>query len=99
MIEMRADRLPNLGEQLEFFGPALSLVHDHVVLEGQCNLQSEPDQQAQIRRAEHAPLSVREEEDAEIMFPSLQAHRHQVGDSLRQQRLLADLELSSGKHR
>ena len=34
LIEMRADRLPNLGEQFVFLGPALSLVHDHVVLEG-----------------------------------------------------------------
>ncbi len=99
LVEMRTDGLPDFGEQLVFLGSPLRFVHYDIVFQGQGDLQREADEQPQIRRAEHAPFRVREKDDPEIVLPRLQAHRHQVGNSLCQQRLLADLELSSRKRR
>ena len=39
------------------------------------------------------------QKDPEIVLPGLQAHRHQVGHSLRQQGLFADLKLSFRQRR
>ncbi len=95
LVEMGTDGLPDLGEQFVFFGSALGFVHYDVVFEGQRDLQRQTDEQPQIRRAEHPPLGVGKQKNSEVVLARLQAHRHQVGDSLRQQRLLAGLELSS----
>src|SRR5208282_1327576 len=89
----------DLGEQLVFLGSPLRFVHYDIVFQNQRDLQRQPDQQTQIRRAEHPPFRVRKQKDPEVVLPRLQAHRHQVGDSLRQQHLLADLELPSRKRR
>ena len=94
---MRTDCLPDLSEQLVFFGSALRLVHHDIIFQRQCNLQRQPNQQTQVRRAEHPPFRVRKQKDPEVVFPRLQAYCHQVGDSLCQQRLLAGLEFPSRK--
>ena len=46
LIQARADCLPNLREQLVFFGAALRIVHDDVVLQREADLESEADEQA-----------------------------------------------------
>ena len=49
LVQPRADGLSDLGEQRELFGAALRIVHDHVVFQGQADLQRQPDQQPQVR--------------------------------------------------
>ena len=99
LVEMRTDGLPDLGEKFVFLGSPLRLMHDDIVLQRQRDLQCQPNEQPQIRRAKHAPFRVRKQNDPEVVFPRLQAYRHQVGDSLRQQQLFALPELSSRKRR
>ncbi len=60
LIQPRADRLSDLGEQREFLGAALRIVHDRIIFQGQANLQRQPDQQTQVRGTEHPPRGVRE---------------------------------------
>ncbi len=96
---MRTDGLPDLGEEFVFLSSPLRLMHDDIVFQCQRNLQCQPDEQLQIRRAERVPFRMWKQNDPEVMLPRLQAHRHQVSDSLRQQQLLADRKLSSRKRR
>src|SRR5580698_1891548 len=39
LIETRADGLANLGQEFIFLSTALRVVHDHVIFQGQANLQ------------------------------------------------------------
>ena len=45
LIQPRADRLPDFSQKLIFLGAPLRIVHDHVILKGQADLQRQPDQQ------------------------------------------------------
>ena len=78
LIQARADRLPNLGEQGKFLGAALRVVHDHIIFQGQADLQGQSNQQTQVRRTEHPPRGVRKQDDSEIVLAGLQAHRGDV---------------------
>src|SRR5258706_4267920 len=56
-----------------FLGSPLRFMHHDIVFQRQRDLQREADEQPQVRRAEHAPLRVREKNDPEIVLARLQA--------------------------
>ena len=80
LVETRADGLSDLGEQFVFFGAAVGVVADDVVLEREAELQREADHQARTGGAEGATLGVRKQDDAEIVFARLQIDRRQMLD-------------------
>ena len=86
LIQSRTDRLADLRQQLIFLGAPLRVVHDHVIFQRQSDLQSQADQQPQIRISEQAPLGVRKKYDAKIVFPGLQAHCGRITDVFRDHR-------------
>src|SRR5205823_10705529 len=95
LIKPRADRLADLCQKLIFLGPALRVVHDHVVFKSQSDLQSEANQQPQIGVPEQPAFGMGKENDAKIMLAGLQADRSGVMNVLRQQRLSELLETSA----
>ena len=98
LIEPRADGLSDLGEQRKFLGAALRVVHDRIIFQGQADLQCQPDQQSQVRRAKHPARSVREQDHAEIVLPGLQAHGGDVVNALFGHHL-AELQKPSARKR
>ena len=48
LIQVGADRLPDLCQQLIFLGATLRVVHDHVIFKRQTYLQRQPDQQPEV---------------------------------------------------
>src|SRR5208283_5883438 len=58
----------------------MRVVADHVILEGESKLQGETDHQTRTRRTERPAFCMREEDDAEVMFPSLQRDCGQVAN-------------------
>jgi hypothetical protein len=48
LIKPRTDGLPDLRQQLVFFGSSLGIVHDHVIFQRQADLQRQTDEQSQI---------------------------------------------------
>ena len=58
------------------------VVHDDVVFQCQSDLKRETDQQPEIGRANHATFRVWKQNDAEIVFASLEADGGYVADVL-----------------
>src|SRR5580704_1555750 len=71
LVETRADGLANLSKELIFLGAALRVVHDHIIFQGQPNLQSQTNQQPQIRGTKHAAFGVGKNDHAEAVLASL----------------------------
>ncbi len=59
LIQARADRLPDLGQQLVFLRAPVCVVTDDVIFECESKLQSQPDHQVRTGRAKGAPLGMR----------------------------------------
>src|SRR6185369_5350688 len=82
LVEVRTDCLPNLSEEFVLLCAALGVVHDDVVFQRQTDLKREADQQPEIGRADHATFSVWKQDDAEIVFASLEADSSYVANVL-----------------
>src|SRR5581483_9787784 len=80
LVKPRADCLTYFSQQLVLLGAALRVVHDYVVFQRQADLQGKSNQQPQVGRAEHPPLGMGKEDDAEIVLAGLQADRRQVAN-------------------
>ena len=80
LIETRADRLADLGQQFVLFRAAMRIVTDYVVFERKAQLQRQSHHQPRAGRTERPALRMRKQDDAEIVFPSLQIDRGQIAD-------------------
>ena len=82
LIEPRTDRLANLRQQLGLLGLALRIVHDHVIFERETNLQSQADQQPQVRSAKQVAFRMWKQQHSEVMLTGLQTYGGNVANVL-----------------
>src|SRR5581483_4301477 len=97
LVEPGADGLPDFGQQLVFLCAPLGIVHDYIVFERESQLQRQSDQQPQVRGAKYLALSVREQNDAEVMLTGLQTNGGELANRFFFQDVLKLLEPSSGQ--
>ena len=99
LVEARTDRLPDLGQQFVLFRAAVGVVTDHVVFQGQSQLQSKTYHQPRARRTERSTFRVGKKNHAEIVFASLEIDRSQITDVRFGQNPLEFREGSKRSHR
>ena len=58
LVEARTDRLPDLGQKFVLFGATMSIVADHVVFEGQAQLQGQTHHEPGAGGTERPPFCV-----------------------------------------
>ena len=85
LIQSRADRFPDVRQQLILFRSPVRIVADHVILQREPQLQRQSHHQARPRRAKNPPLPVGKHDHSKIIFPGLQIHCRQIPDSNLQQ--------------
>ncbi len=80
LIEPGADGLPDLGEQFVLLSAAMCVVRDHVVIDGESELQCEPDHKARTGGPEGSALRVRKKNYTEGVIAGLQTHGGQIAN-------------------
>src|SRR5438552_15411766 len=98
LIEPRTDRLANLRQQLGLLGLALRIVHDHVIFERETNLQSQADQQPQVRSAVQVAFRIWKQQHSEVMLTGLQTYGGNVANVLCRHCSSELLKATAGKH-
>ena len=59
LIEARADGLPDLGEQFVLLGAAMSVVRDHIIVDGEPELQRQSHHKTRTGSPERSALGMR----------------------------------------
>src|SRR5213593_2824676 len=91
-------RLTNLRQQLVLLGLPLRIVHDHVVFKRETNLQSQADQQPQVRSAEQVAFRMWKQQHSEVMLAGLQTYSRDVANVLGRHCSAELLKATAGKH-